>query len=52
MSIETVEKIIASLKKTIEEEKINRVNLSFAGGEPLMNFLVLQKFVSLAKSEL
>lgn len=52
MSISTAEKIIASLKKTIEDEKINRVNLSFAGGEPLMNFSVLQKFVSLAKSEL
>lgn len=52
MSLDTMKKVISSLKKTIEDEKIDRINLSFAGGEPLMNFSVLQKFVALAKSEL
>lgn len=52
MTEENMNKIISSITNTVNEEKLERLHLSFAWGEPLLNFKWLKYFIENLNSNL
>jgi len=52
MTLETTQQVVRFISQTAKEKNCNRVWIVFHGGEPCLNFEVIQNFIGLGKAQL